>query len=75
MLGVAGKLEVIRIALRDVNEPDAERRRGALARLWAMVVADPRAMVELSLAHGFFPELTVALEQAQKANLDGQRGQ
>jgi hypothetical protein len=66
MIGVASKLERIRSALRQVQEADKERQPAALAQLWAMVVSDPRTMVELSLTHGFFAELTEALELAQK---------
>jgi hypothetical protein len=69
MIGVSSKLERIRTALRQVHEADNERRPAALAQLWAMVVSDPRTMVELSLTHGFFPELTEALELAQKQRL------
>ena len=69
MIGVTSKLERIQTALRRVHEADNERRTAALAQLWAMVVSDPRSMVELSLTHGFFPELTEALELAQKQRL------
>jgi hypothetical protein len=66
MIGVSSQLERIRSALRQVQEAEGESRQAALAQLWAMVVSDPRSMVELSLTHGFFPELTAALELAQK---------
>jgi hypothetical protein len=66
MIGVSSKLECVLEALRQVQETDAERRSAALANLWAMVVSDPRGIFELSLCHGFFPELTAALELAQK---------
>jgi hypothetical protein len=66
MIGVSSKLERIQAALRDVQEADSERKPAVLAQLWAMVVSDPRTVVELSLTHGFFPELTAALELAQK---------
>ena len=66
MIGVSSKLEHIRSALQRVQDADHDDRPTALAQLWAMVVSDPRTMVELSLSHGFFPELTEALELAQK---------
>jgi hypothetical protein len=66
MIGVSSPLERIRAALGEVQRTSGERRVAALAQLWAMVVGDPRTMVELALTHGFFAELTEALELAQK---------
>lgn len=66
MIGVSSQLERIRAALREVQQADGELQTAALAQLWSMVVTDPRTMVELSLTHGFFTELTQALELAQQ---------
>jgi hypothetical protein len=66
MIGVSSKLERIQSLLRVVREADEERQPAALAKLWAMVLSDTRVVVELALTHGFFQQLTEALELAEK---------
>ncbi len=51
--------------LSELGRGDVHREQSALRELRRLVQGDPRAAVELSFRHGFFSELTAALERGR----------